>query len=63
MQPDLSFLFADTSGDELNGSYIKGKLDTTGNASGVIHISFEADVEYTHYSCPFDTEWTAKRGS
>jgi Ca2+-binding RTX toxin-like protein len=60
IKPDLTFDFEATSGD-FAGSYIKGKLDAAGNASGVVHIVVEFDYNGTHYSCPFDTEWTAKR--
>jgi hypothetical protein len=61
IQPDLTFDFEENSGGQLNGSYIKGKLDTVGNASGVVHVQAELDSGGTHYSCRMDTEWSAKR--
>ena len=63
IQPDLTFDFEDQSGDELTGSYIKGKLDTAGNAQGVVHLSAAFDYAGTHVTCLFDTEWTAKLGA
>lgn len=61
--PDLTFDFEDQSGGDLSGSYIKGKLDTAGNGSGVVHVAAAFDYEGTHYTCGFDTEWTAKLGA
>jgi hypothetical protein len=60
--PDLTFEFAENAG-ALAGSYVKGRLDTAGNASGVVHVSAELDDAGTHYSCRFDTAWTAKLGA
>lgn len=62
IQPDLTFDSEETSGD-LAGSYIKGKLDTAGNAQGVVHIAASFIYSGTHYTCLFDTEWTAKLGA
>jgi hypothetical protein len=61
--PDLTFDFEDQSGGELSGSYIKGRLDTAGSAQGVVHVAAAFDYEGTHYTCLFDTEWTAKLGA
>ena len=63
IQPDLTFDFEDRSGGELSGSSIKGKLDTAGSGSGVVHVAAAFDYQGTHYSCLFDTEWTAKLGA
>ena len=62
IQPDLTFDF-EPKGGAYDGTYIKGKLDTVGNASGVVHVQAEVDSNGTHYSCRMDTEWTAKLGS
>src|SRR5205085_7457551 len=61
--PDLTFDFEDQSGGELSGSSIKGKLDTAGNAQGVVHVAASFDYEGTHYTCGFDTAWPAKLGA
>jgi hypothetical protein len=61
IQPDLTFDIEVTSGS-LTGSFIKGKLDTVGGATGVVHVQDEVDYNGTHYSCRMDTEWSAKRG-
>jgi hypothetical protein len=63
IQPDLTFDFEDQSGGELSGSYIKGKLDTAGNGSGTVHVAASFDYSGKHYTCLFDTEWTAKLGA
>ena len=63
IKPDLTFDFEDQSGGELSGSYIKGKLDTAGNGSGSVHVAASFDYQGTHYTCLFDTEWTAKLGA
>src|SRR5437667_183232 len=61
--PKAKRLNEDQSGGELTGSYIKGKLDTAGNGSGVVHVAASFDYGGTHYTCLFDTEWTAKLGA
>jgi hypothetical protein len=63
IMPDLTFDFEDNSGGEFSGSYIRGQLDTVGNAKGTVHIAASFDYSGTHYNCLFDTEWTAKRGA
>jgi hypothetical protein len=62
IQPDLTFDSESTTG-ETAGSYIKGKLDTTGSGTGVVHIVSSFDYQGTHYNCLFDTEWSAKIGT
>ena len=62
IQPDLTFDYEVGSGD-LAGSYIKGKLDTAGNAQGVVHVAASFTYFGTHYSCLFDTDWTARLGA
>ena len=59
VKPDLTFDLEATAG-ELAGSNIKGQLDTAGNAKGTVHVSDSFDYQGTHYTCQFDTEWTAK---
>jgi len=55
IQPDLSFDYENQSGD-----YIKGELDTIGNAQGVLHIQSSFTISGTQYSCVLDTEWSAR---
>ena len=62
IQPDLTFDFEDTSG-QLSGSYVKGQLDTAGHAQGVVHVAAAFDYKGTHYTCSFDTDWTARLGA
>lgn len=42
-------------------SYMRGRFDGTGGATGVLHMTDAFDYEGTHYTCRFDTEWTVKR--
>jgi len=52
---DRSFSLGDAS------SYLRGRFDGTGGASGVLHMTDAFDYEGTHYTCVFDTDWTVKR--
>ena len=53
--PRLSFDYEDQAGRS-----IRGKLDTIGNAQGVLHIQSSFTIGGTQYSCVLDTEWSAK---
>jgi len=72
-QPDVRFQITFTSSGIVpiaedrsfslddEASYLRGKFDGTGGASGVLHMAAAFDYEGTHYTCVFDTEWTVKR--
>jgi hypothetical protein len=57
-----SFDWEITTGEEA-GSFVKGTLDTAGNAQGTLHIKSVFDYHGRHFDCLVDTSWTAKLGA
>jgi hypothetical protein len=47
-------------GGELDGSYIRGTVDSVGNANGTLRISDIFDYQGTHYECLTITDWTTR---
>ena len=47
-------------GGELDGSYIRGTVDSVGNANGTLRISDIFDYQDTRYECLTITDWTTR---
>jgi hypothetical protein len=51
------------AGGEEDGSWVRGTLDSAGNAQGTLHIQSVFDYHGQHFDCLVDTAWTARLGA